>query len=63
MKYEYAYEEVAWHGMMTLRESEHRAIIAQRAVDGWRFVGVVPTTMNTEGTWRTADLVFERELT
>ena len=63
MKYEYAYEEVEWQGFALWREQAHQDIIARRAADGWRFVGVIPSSMYSNGSWHVADLVFERELT
>ena len=39
----------------------HREIILEKAAQGWRYVGYVPTAQHASGQIDTIDLVFERE--
>lgn len=39
----------------------HRGIIDQRAAQGWRYVGYVPSRFTGEGGTKEIDLIFERE--
>lgn len=41
---------------------EYKAIIAQRAEEGWRYVGFLPAVQRGDGYLRALDLVFEREV-
>ena len=41
---------------------EYREIIAQRAEEGWRYVGFLPAAQRGDGYLRALDLVFEREV-
>ena len=40
----------------------HREVIAQRAAEGWRYVGWLPTTQRATGQIDQIDLIFEREV-
>lgn len=61
--YEYAYEPVPYNARAAVLAvaEEHREIIARRAAEGWRYVGLIPTEVSANGCPRKADLVFERE--
>lgn len=39
----------------------HREIILEKAAEGWRYVGYVPTTQRASGQIDAIDLVFERD--
>lgn len=41
--------------------SGHREIIERRALNGWRYVGYIPTMQMAEGRIAEIDLVFERD--
>lgn len=68
IKYEYELETVncdsatgySLFGGVGLTTEGHREIIAQRASEGWRFVGVIPASQRAGGFIETVDLVFER---
>lgn len=68
MKYEYEFAAVDCNsvsgfsllGGAGLITEGHREVIARRASEGWRFVGVIPTKQRVEGYIETVDLVFER---
>ena len=60
--YQYEYEHIKtsdWY--FSTGSLQHRRIIADRAREGWRYVGWVPTECLGPGTIREVDLVFERE--
>lgn len=67
-KYEYEFETVncdsasgySLFGGVGPSTEGHREIIAQRASEGWRFVGVIPASQRAGGFIETVDLVFER---
>lgn len=40
---------------------EHREIIEAYADKGYRYVGIIPVEMKTNGCIRKADLIFEKE--
>lgn len=40
---------------------EHRAVIDQRAAQGWRYVGYIPTKLTDYGKITEMDLVFEMD--
>ncbi len=40
---------------------EHRAVIEKQAEQGYRYVGMIPTLMSSNGLPLAIDLVFERE--
>lgn len=41
---------------------DYRTIINQRAKEGWRYVGYIPTTQRGTGHTQTMDLIFEKEI-
>lgn len=41
---------------------DYRSIIEQRAKNGWRYVGYVPTQQRGTGHIEEIDLIFEKEL-
>lgn len=41
----------------------YRAIITERARDGWRYVGFIPAEQRGTGHIEEMDLVFEKEIT
>lgn len=58
-KYEYVNVKVGrWAGA---RSEEHRAIIDDYALAGYRYVGFIPTEMNDYGKIIRMDLVFETD--
>lgn len=66
-KYEYV-KVVCSRGLLKYRNNEpvhikdYRAIIDEKAQNGWRFVGFVPTKQVGYGYTQEIDLVFEKEL-
>lgn len=40
----------------------YRSIINQRAEDGWRYVGYIPTMQRGTGHIQELDLIFEKEI-
>lgn len=40
---------------------DHRSIIKENALEGWRFVTAIPTSFSGHGRILTFDLVFEKE--
>ena len=62
LEYEFEQVESTGNGFSLFLETVgYREIIRKRAADGWRFAGWVPETQWTGGSFRTIDLVFERE--
>ena len=58
------YEYVSVHvgkGILGSKLEEHRKIIDERAADGWRYAGYVPTFLDSNGKLYEIDLIFERE--
>lgn len=41
---------------------DYRSIISERAKDGWRYVGCIPTKQRGIGHIQEMDLIFEKEL-
>ena len=60
--YQYEYVTVAGEGFMAAKYRKHREIIDRRAVEGWRYVGYVPTRTNSNGQPTEIDLIFERKI-
>ena len=48
-------------GGIQIDTNGHREIIAQRAAEGWRYAGWLPTTQRATGQIDRIDLIFERE--
>lgn len=67
LEYDFVSLETEWGtgynllGGVRIDTSGHREIIAQRAADGWRYVGWLPTTQRGTGQIDRIDLIFERE--
>lgn len=67
LEYDFVSLETDWGtgynllGGVRIDTSGHREIIAQRAADGWRYVGWLPTTQRGTGQIGRIDLIFERE--
>ena len=58
--YEYAYVPIQiGRGINT---PQHRRIIQEKAQDGWRYVGTIPTVVSKSNAILEYDLVFERKL-
>ncbi len=58
----YTYVNLKVSGYLTsLRSEDHRAIIDQYAKKGYRYVGFIPTHMDTYGKLRSIDLIFEKD--
>lgn len=64
-KWEYAFVNIDYDGEGRLllggNMTEHRDVIQEYARRGYRYVGMVPTTLNTSGYFRRMDLIFEKE--
>ena len=41
---------------------DYRAVINEKAKNGWRFVGVIPTKQRGTGHTEEMDLIFEKEV-
>ena len=59
--YEYVNVDYRMKDMVMAVVSEHRDSIAQYAAQGYRYVGMIPTEMSTNGCNRKIDLIFEKE--
>ena len=62
--YEYLYVPMEIGDKLSFenRDAAHRVVISQQAMDGWRYVGYIPTTCSVYGRPTGIDLIFEREL-
>ena len=61
--YEYKYENVSYRpGFAKNTLQNHRDIINNLAMDGWRFVCAIPTRNQGYGAISELDLVFEKEI-
>jgi hypothetical protein len=68
--YKYEYEAVTYDiggwglvsGNVYSIDESYRAIIENRAKDGWRYVGFIPTKQCGTGHTEEIDLVFEKEI-
>ena len=58
MKYEYVNVKNA--GFFSAKSYEHRQIIDEYAKKGFRYVGFVPTTIESYGRITSYDLIFEK---
>lgn len=47
-------------GGFGLETEGYRALILQRAAEGWRYAGCIPKTQRTGGFIEAVDLIFER---
>lgn len=48
------------NGLQSL--DSYREIIDERAADGWRYVGHIPTRESIRGYTKCVDLIFEKEV-
>ncbi|RHR10559.1 DUF4177 domain-containing protein [Pseudoflavonifractor sp. AF19-9AC] len=68
LEYDFVSLETEWgtgynlFGGVRIDTSGHRDIIVQRAAEGWRYVGWLPTTQRGTGQIDRIDLIFEREV-
>ena len=68
--YKYEYETVTYDiggwglvsGNVYSIDESYRTIIENRAKDGWRYVGFIPTKQCGTGHTEEIDLVFEKEI-
>ena len=59
---QYKYVNLKVSGYWTsLRSEAHREIIDEQAKNGYRYVGFIPTHMDTYGKLRSIDLIFEKD--
>lgn len=66
-KYEYVSVSAEMEGYLAkfnnvLSLSDYREIIDQKAAQGWRYVGWMPTRESMKGYLRELDLIFEKEV-
>lgn len=60
-QYKYVNVDYKMKDMVMASVSEHREIIDQYALQGYRFVGMIPTELSATGCLRRMDLIFEIE--
>lgn len=60
-QYKYVNVDYKMKDMVMASVSEHREIIDRYALQGYRFVGMIPTELSATGCLRRMDLVFETE--
>lgn len=60
-QYKYVNVEYKMKDMVMASVSEHREIIDRYALQGYRFVGMIPTELSAAGCPRKMDLIFETE--
>ena len=59
---EYEFETVAAKkGSILINVTTHKKLIQERARQGWRYTGWIPTRMGVDGPIIAMDLIFERE--
>ena len=67
LEYEFISLETEWgtgyslFGGIRIDTDGHRDIIREKAEEGWRYVGWLPTTQRATGQIDVIDLIFERE--
>lgn len=66
-KYEYVSVSAEMEGYLAkfnnvLSLSDYQEIIDQKAAQGWRYVGWMPTRESMKGYLRELDLIFEKEV-
>ena len=57
----YEYVNVVYEGVYAAKLNEHRQIIDERAAEGWRYVGYIPTREAYHGQICSIDLIVEKE--
>ena len=65
-KYEFEriYNNISGFGMLSgtkYHNDNYKKIISQRAEDGWRYVGFIPSVQRGTGHIEEMDLIFEKE--
>lgn len=65
-KYEYVTVSAEMEGYLAkfnnvLSLADYRKIIDEKAAEGWRYVGYMPTRESMKGYLRELDLIFEKE--
>lgn len=58
-KYEYVGIDYKMKDIVISTTTEHKEIIQSYAEKGYRYVGMIPTEVSTNGCLRTIDLIFE----
>ena len=58
--YEYVYEHIAVDRFQN--DSIHKKIIQEKATEGYRYVGMIPTRITKSNSVLELDLVFEKKL-
>jgi len=58
----YSYVNVYINEFMGARCEAHRQIIDEKASEGYRYVGFVPTEISDYGKIKSLDLIFETEI-
>ena len=66
-KYEYVTVSAEMEGYLAkfnnvLSLADYRKIIDEKAAEGWRYVGYMPTRESMKGYLRELDLIFEKEV-
>ena len=66
-KYEYVTVSAEMEGYLAkfndvLSLDDYRKIIDEKAAEGWRYVGYIPTRESMKGYLRELDLIFEKEV-
>lgn len=60
-QYKYVNVDYQMKDLVMACVSEHREIIDQHALEGYRLVGMIPTEISATGCPRKMDLIFETE--
>lgn len=60
-KYTYVTVNYQMKDIIMASMDEHREIIDRYASEGYTYVGMIPTELNTKGCYRKIDLIFEKE--
>lgn len=59
-RYEYVPLSLGGGFFINNESAEHRGIIEQRAAQGWRYVGYMPTRFTSYGGVKEIDMIFEK---
>ena len=58
---EYAFVGINITRFIGSKVEEHREIIEEKAREGYRYVGFIPTDISDYGKFKCMDLIFERD--
>ncbi|MBR4456101.1 MAG: DUF4177 domain-containing protein [Solobacterium sp.] len=58
---EYRYVKIYIGKFISSELNEHREIIDEKAAQGYRYAGYLPTTIDSSGRILSLDLIFERD--